>query len=123
MTQLRRAVVLAHRGEQWTLLQNACRALWNTINTLVTARIGVEGSEEEGERVVYGLACKPLYFAASALTDLLNHSKAAPAPPQVRQWEHSVNETELSHRRNGSQFKHTQAIGCGTFISPPYLLK
>ena len=84
-TQLKRAVVLAHRGEQWTLLQNACRALWNTINTLVT---GVEGSEEEeeGERVVYGLACKPLYFAASALTDLLLHSKAALAPPQVREF-------------------------------------
>ena len=77
--------MLAHRGEQWTLVQNACRALWNTINTLVTAREGVEGSEEEGERVVYGLACKPLYFAASALTDLL-HSKAAPAPPQVREF-------------------------------------
>ena len=77
--------MLAHRGEQWTLLQNTCRALWNTINTLVTARIGVEGSEEEGERVVYGLACKPLYFAASALTDLL-HSKAVPAPPQVREF-------------------------------------
>ena len=78
--------MLAHRGEQWTLLQNTCRALWNTINTLVTVRIGVEGSEEEGERVVYGLACKPLYFAASALTDLLLHSKAAPAPPQVREF-------------------------------------
>ena len=85
MTQLRRAIVLAHRGEQWALLQNACRALWNTINTLVNAKIGVEGSEEEGERVVYGLACKPLYFAASALTDLL-HSRAAPAPPQVRKF-------------------------------------
>ena len=85
---------MAHRGEQWTLLQNACRALWNTINTLVNAKIGVEGSEEEGERVVYGLACKPLYFAASALTDLL-HSRAALAPPQVRQWKKSVNETEI----------------------------
>ena len=77
--------MLAHRGEQWTLVQNACRALWNTINTLVTVREGVERSEEEGERVVYGLACKPLYFAASGLTDLL-HSKAAPAPPQVREF-------------------------------------
>ena len=77
--------MLAHRGEQWTLVQNACRVLWNTVNTLVTAREGVEGSEEEEERVVYGLACKPLYFAASALTDLL-HSKAAPAPPQVREF-------------------------------------
>ncbi|XP_040412645.1 cilia- and flagella-associated protein 54 isoform X4 [Cygnus olor] len=26
---LRRAVVLAHRGGHWTLLQNACRELWN----------------------------------------------------------------------------------------------
>ncbi|KAM6136893.1 LOW QUALITY PROTEIN: cilia- and flagella-associated protein 54 [Pterocles gutturalis] len=29
MLHLRRAVVLAHRGGHWTLLQNACRELWN----------------------------------------------------------------------------------------------
>ena len=36
MNSLQRAVVLAHRGQLWTLVQNACRALWNGINCLVT---------------------------------------------------------------------------------------
>ncbi|KAM6292902.1 cilia- and flagella-associated protein 54 [Porphyrio hochstetteri] len=31
---LRRAVVLAHRGGHWTLLQNACRELWNCTQEL-----------------------------------------------------------------------------------------
>ncbi|XP_010121681.1 PREDICTED: putative uncharacterized protein C12orf63, partial [Chlamydotis macqueenii] len=31
---LRRAVVLAHRGGHWTLLQNACRELWNYVQEL-----------------------------------------------------------------------------------------
>lgn len=35
MHYLQRAVVLAHRGGQWVLLQNACRALWNAVNSLV----------------------------------------------------------------------------------------
>ena len=35
MSHLQRAVVLASRGRHWTLLQNAARALWNTINTLL----------------------------------------------------------------------------------------
>ena len=35
MRHLQRAVVLASRGRHWTLLQNAARALWNTINSLV----------------------------------------------------------------------------------------
>jgi hypothetical protein len=35
MRHLQRAMVLATRGKHWTLLQNAARALWNTINTLL----------------------------------------------------------------------------------------
>ena len=35
MSHLQRAVVLASRGRHWTLLQNAARTLWNTINTLL----------------------------------------------------------------------------------------
>lgn len=36
MNSLQRAVVLSHRGQLWIMVQNACRALWNGINCLVT---------------------------------------------------------------------------------------
>ena len=83
--------MLAHRGKNWILLQNVCRSLWNAVTTLVnTLRApnhsssqpqpqlggGLDAREEPGFdgvslAAVYGLACRPLYFAASALTDLV----------------------------------------------------
>ena len=86
LSHLQRAVVLAHRGKNWTLLQNACRVLWNAITSLVNASGRVDGGErdEQGGQVVYGLACNPLYFAASGLTELLLHCRANPTLPEVR---------------------------------------
>ncbi len=85
--------MLAHRGGNWILLQNICRSLWNAITILVNTinhspprphlqtvpGLSVGQVEAGGEvdvdgvslAAVYGLACKPLYFAASALADLL----------------------------------------------------
>lgn len=77
--------VLAHRGENWILLHNVCRSLWNSITVLVNtisptcqrSRGLSRGQAEDVREVevslaaVYGLALKPLYFAASALLDSL----------------------------------------------------
>jgi len=45
LSHLQRAVVLAHRGKNWTLLQNACRVLWNAITSLVDASERVDGGD------------------------------------------------------------------------------
>ena len=73
MTRYRRAIVLAHRGQAWTLLQNASRQLCNTVNSLHQACSSENNSPLLA--ALYGLSCKPLYFAAVGLTDLLTQSE------------------------------------------------
>ena len=46
MRCLQCAVVLAHRGRLWVLLQNTCRELWNAINCLITS---VPSSAQQSE--------------------------------------------------------------------------
>ena len=75
MRHLQCAIVLACRGKHWTLLQNATRALWNTINTLLQAcSTRVEGERRETILgAVYGLALRPLCFAARGLIELVEN--------------------------------------------------
>lgn len=72
MACYQRAAVLTERGKLWTMLQNVARSLWNAINTLLLAvsRLSREAREFK-TAIIYGLACKPLYFVAEALTVLL----------------------------------------------------
>ena len=73
MKHLQYAVVLASRGHHWTLLQNAARSLWNTVNTLLHACSDrLQGVKRDTiTAAIYGFAIKPLYFAAKSLTDLV----------------------------------------------------
>ncbi|CAH1784493.1 unnamed protein product [Owenia fusiformis] len=68
----RRAVVLSHRGQHWTLLQNACRSLWNVVHTALlrafsdTSNANLITVEELRE-----LVWLPCYTAADCLLDCL----------------------------------------------------
>ncbi|XP_064633928.1 cilia- and flagella-associated protein 54-like isoform X3 [Lineus longissimus] len=70
----KRAIVLAHRGQHWTLLQNSCRALWNCAHTaLLRACIS---TNNPGGMVTAGdlreMAWLPFYTAADCLLDMLS---------------------------------------------------
>lgn len=72
MTSYQRAAVLAERGKHWTLLQNVARSLWNAVSALLTAISKLPKARREySSAMVYGLACKPLYFVADGLGVLL----------------------------------------------------
>ena len=72
MACYQRAAVLAHRGGHWTLIQNVARSLWNAMNSIILATSKftrqVRGLNMAG---LNGLACKPLYFLADGLIDML----------------------------------------------------
>ncbi|KAL3852227.1 hypothetical protein ACJMK2_015897, partial [Sinanodonta woodiana] len=72
---LQRAIVLAHRGQHWTLLQNATRALWNCTHTaLLQATTSTQTDLRDGLITVselHGLACKPFHIAADCILDMM----------------------------------------------------
>ncbi len=66
--------VLAHRGSHWTLLQNACRAMWNCAHTALLQSFAnghTDGlmSVEELRRIVW----KPFFMAVDCLLDMMLH--------------------------------------------------
>ncbi|XP_052780184.1 cilia- and flagella-associated protein 54-like isoform X4 [Mya arenaria] len=71
----RKAIVLAHRGGYWTLLQNACRGLWNSFHTaLMRAYTPLLSEEDNGLLTmdeIRSLAWKPLHVAADCLLDMM----------------------------------------------------
>ena len=64
--------VLAHRGSHWSLLQNACRALWNCAHTalLHTFASGHTNGLLSVE-ALRSLVWKPFYFAVDCLLDMM----------------------------------------------------
>ncbi|XP_055508714.1 cilia- and flagella-associated protein 54-like isoform X2 [Leucoraja erinacea] len=71
----RKAVVLAHRGGHWTILQNTCQLLWNCahiammyITGMDTAIEGVLSSDN-----VKLILCTPFNLAALDLLDMILH--------------------------------------------------
>ncbi|KAK3608116.1 hypothetical protein CHS0354_004771 [Potamilus streckersoni] len=72
---LQRAIVLAHRGQHWTLLQNATCALWNCTHTaLLQATTSTQTAPDDGLITVselHGLACKPFHIAADCVLDMM----------------------------------------------------
>lgn len=103
----RAAVVFAHRGQHWTLLQNGARALWNCLHTamLRTLTTAQEG-EEEGlvtAALLNKLAWQPLYITTDCLLDMLfrqetdyklqatkGKSKGKPLGPYFESWFGSI---------------------------------
>ena len=67
--------VLAHRGQYWTLLQNASRALWNCAHTaMLRAYTPVLGDEDCGlltNDELRSMMWKPLLNAADCCLDMM----------------------------------------------------
>ncbi|XP_052282343.1 cilia- and flagella-associated protein 54-like isoform X6 [Dreissena polymorpha] len=71
----RKAIILAHRGGYWTLLQNASRALWNSLHTALLRAYTPAPSEGDNGLLsmdeIRSLAWKPLHTAADCLLDMM----------------------------------------------------
>ena len=72
-TYLRRAVVLAHRGRHWLLLQNACRAMWNTAHAALTRAISPlrNGAPFMTVELVRKIIWYSFFTAADCILDML----------------------------------------------------
>ena len=72
-TYLRRAVVLAHRGQHWTLMQNACRTMWNTAHTALTRAISPDkhGQPFMTVEMVRKIVWYPFFTAADCVMDMM----------------------------------------------------
>ncbi|XP_068129765.1 cilia- and flagella-associated protein 54 [Hyperolius riggenbachi] len=71
---LKKAVVLAHRGGQWTLLQNVCRVLWNLVIELQMFAKGIDatgGSFPITKDVLRSEIWIPFYVAADSILDMI----------------------------------------------------
>nr|XP_022298603.1 cilia- and flagella-associated protein 54-like isoform X2 [Crassostrea virginica] len=68
----KKAIILAHRGQHWTLLQNGCRTMWNCAHTALLRAIGSEDGllSVDNLRAIVWL---PMYTAADCLLDMLVH--------------------------------------------------
>ncbi|XP_038069719.1 cilia- and flagella-associated protein 54-like [Patiria miniata] len=100
---LKKAVVLAHRGSHWTLLQNASRALWNCahtalLHTFASGHTNGLLSVEALRAVVW----RPFYTAVDCLLDMMvflqnqaeaSQKKSKKQPPVlVNSWVGSVSD-------------------------------
>lgn len=78
-TYFRRAIVLAHRGQHWSLLQNAVKALWNCAHTALTRAFTTDPTSKTGLLTQTGLR-KVLWFpfvlACDHWLDMMYHIKA-----------------------------------------------
>ncbi|KFV17426.1 Putative uncharacterized protein C12orf63, partial [Pterocles gutturalis] len=77
---LRRAVVLAHRGGHWTLLQNACRELWNYTRELQLIA-NYSHSHMDTFPITRGLLRNtiwfPFYLASDMIIDMITELQAS----------------------------------------------
>ncbi|KAM5335076.1 cilia- and flagella-associated protein 54 isoform 2-T2 [Glossophaga mutica] len=70
----RRAMVLAHRGGFWTLLQNCCRALWNftqELQILLRHSVDMCKTFPVGQDDFICISVLPFYLGAELLIDML----------------------------------------------------
>ncbi|XP_053799690.1 cilia- and flagella-associated protein 54 isoform X3 [Vidua chalybeata] len=71
---LKRAVVLAHRGGHWTLLQNACRELWNYTQEFQLIA-NQSHSHMDAFPITWDFLCStiwlPFYFASDMIIDMI----------------------------------------------------
>ncbi|KFW88001.1 Putative uncharacterized protein C12orf63, partial [Phalacrocorax carbo] len=77
---LRRAVVLAHRGGHWTLLQNACRELWNYTQELQMIA-NYSHSHMDAFPITRGFLRNtiwlPFYLASDMIIDMITELQAS----------------------------------------------
>ncbi|XP_022098854.1 cilia- and flagella-associated protein 54-like [Acanthaster planci] len=113
---LKKAVVLAHRGSHWTLLQNASRALWNCahtalLHTFASGHTNGLLSVEALRAVVW----RPFYTAVDCLLDMMvclqsqaeaSQKKSKKQPPiLVNTWVGTV-----SDEKGGASLKFENAL-------------
>nr|XP_020143495.1 cilia- and flagella-associated protein 54 isoform X2 [Microcebus murinus] len=70
----RRAMVLAHRGGYWTLLQNCCRAFWNytqELQILLKQAMDLYKTFPISQDVFFCTSVIPFYMGAELLIDML----------------------------------------------------
>ncbi|XP_034258808.1 LOW QUALITY PROTEIN: cilia- and flagella-associated protein 54 [Pantherophis guttatus] len=70
----RRAVVIAHRGRHWTLLQNACRDLWNytrEIQMIIKHSGSFHAPFPVNKEIFLKTIWLPYYMASDTLLDLI----------------------------------------------------
>ncbi|XP_063165398.1 cilia- and flagella-associated protein 54 [Candoia aspera] len=70
----RRAVVIAHRGRHWTLLQNACRDLWNytrEIQIIIKHSASFHVPFPVNKEIFLKTIWFPYYMASDALLDMI----------------------------------------------------
>ncbi|XP_033102653.1 cilia- and flagella-associated protein 54-like isoform X3 [Anneissia japonica] len=69
---LKKAIVLAHRGQHWTLLQNASRAMWNCAHTsLLYCFANGHASGILSVEAMRSIVCQPFFVAADCILDML----------------------------------------------------
>ncbi|KAF7248511.1 Cilia- and flagella-associated protein 54 [Varanus komodoensis] len=71
---LRRAVVFAHRGGHWTLLQNACRELWNhtqELQSIIKYTISFHEPFPITKEVFLNTVWLPYFVASDMLLDMI----------------------------------------------------
>nr|XP_048691469.1 cilia- and flagella-associated protein 54 isoform X3 [Caretta caretta] len=71
---LRRAVVLAHRGGHWTLLQNTCRELWNysqEVQSIAKHSHSLQGLFPITRNFLISTIWLPFYLASDMILDMI----------------------------------------------------
>nr|XP_034306398.1 cilia- and flagella-associated protein 54 isoform X5 [Crassostrea gigas] len=68
----KKAIILAHRGQHWTLLQNSCRTMWNCAHTALLRAIGPEDGLLSVDNL-RAIVWFPMYTASDCLLDMLVH--------------------------------------------------
>ncbi|XP_056000170.1 cilia- and flagella-associated protein 54-like isoform X4 [Ostrea edulis] len=71
-SQFKKAIILAHRGQHWTLLQNSCRTMWNCAHTALLRAIGPEDGLLSVDNL-RAIVWFPMYTAADCTLDMLVH--------------------------------------------------
>ncbi|XP_073476369.1 cilia- and flagella-associated protein 54 isoform X3 [Aquarana catesbeiana] len=71
---LKKALVLAHRGGHWTLLQNVCRVLWNLVLELQVTAKGFDATKgffPITRDLLNSVIWIPFYFSADSVLDMI----------------------------------------------------
>ncbi|XP_053442300.1 cilia- and flagella-associated protein 54 [Nycticebus coucang] len=72
----RKAMVLAHRGGYWTLLQNCCRVFWNftqELQILLKQTVDIYKTSPVSQESFLCISVIPFYLGAEFLIDMLLH--------------------------------------------------
>ncbi|KAK6177089.1 hypothetical protein SNE40_015265 [Patella caerulea] len=74
-TYLKQCMIIAYRGNHWTMFQNACNTLWNCAHTaLLRATTANQSKNEAGlltVEVLRSLVWKPFYLSVDCLLDMM----------------------------------------------------